>query len=476
MFTLNNIQTKKIGDNILLTNEYGNWTVLSKKEYKNFKFGIIPKNIQEKLEKNNIIITQNNTTQIYNRVNYMHNHLSRGTGLHIIIPTLRCNFTCNYCYALRAPENAQNKDMSPEIVDKTIEFIINSPSKNLTFEFSGGEPLIRFDLIKQAVLKAIELASKKKKQINFAIITNGSLINDEMIEFFKKYKIGICLSLDGPKKLHNSNRIFTTNKTGTYDTVNNKIKELTNKGLNINALPVIVKDSLDNWKEIVDEYINQGFVSLRFKYISNFGFASNNWKKLSYTPEEYLDTWKNVINYMLELNKKGVLIVENITTIILKKILKKENISYAELQSPCGAVITQLVYDYDGKIYTCDEARTTPEFQIGDVKQSTYANLLEHKTTKTIFNISNLNTYCENCSWNSFCGICPLEIYKENNGFITNIPSNYRCKIHKGMFQFIFEKIINEPDTKELFEKWLLIGGGTKGFYSNLNNPFKESD
>jgi len=476
MYKINNIKTTKIDKNTLITNDYGNWVLLDEEEYKNFKFEILTENLKKKLEQNNIIITRNNLDQLKNQINYSFSHITSGAGLHIIIPTLRCNFTCKYCYALRASENAIDKDMTIETAKKTVEFIMKSAAKNLTIEFSGGEPLLRFDIIKEVVIYSLKLANKKNKSIKFAIITNASLINQEMIDFFKKYNIGICISLDGPKKIHDENRIFTKTKKGTYDEVIKKIKQFKENKIGINSLPVIVKNSLENWKEIVDEYIKQGFFSLRFKYISNFGFANNSWEDLSYTPEEYLKTWKKVIEYMLELNKKEVIITENLTTIFLKKILKGINTGYAELQSPCGAVITQLVYDHDGKIYTCDEARTMPEFEIGNVFTSTHKDLLEHETTKTMQTMSNLITTCEQCPWSSFCGICPLEIYKQEKGFITNIPSNYRCKIHKGMFEYLFEKITKEPETKKLFEKWILIEGGIKGLHDEpkKKNPFKQ--
>ena len=461
---LNKLRFKRYSKQTLVTNDFGNWIVLDDTEYRQLKFGDLSKVLFNKLEDNFMILTDKNIDRTAHRISDNNWHLMNGTGLHIIIPTLRCNFTCRYCYALRAPENAPDKDMTPELIDRTVDFIFTTPAQSFTIEFSGGEPLLRFDLFKRAVLRAENLMEKTGKSVHFAIITNGSLIDDEIVDFFNKHKVGACLSLDGPKKLHDSNRKFTKNSIGSYDSVIAKLEFLKEKKYpSVNVLPVIVKDSLKQWKNVVDEYISLGFTALRFKYVSRFGFASGSWKELSYSAEEYLDAWKNVIDYMLELNRNGVQIVENIATIIVSKISTGIGSGYAELQSPCGAVIGQLVYDYDGSIYTCDEARTMPDFRIGHVTTSVYPELLDHSVTKSMQSVSNLTTTCDECSYVSFCGVCPLEIYGEEKGFITNIPSNYRCKIHKGMFDFLFDKIVNDPDAKELLYKWPLVRSGMSG-------------
>ena len=455
------VRKSRFKEGFLFTNDYGNWLFLDGGEYKQILFGNISSGLFKKLEENMMILTGNTEQKISERINDFYWYLNKGTTLHIVIPTLRCNFTCKYCYALRAPEDAFDRDMTPENMDKTIDFILDGPAGSVVIEFSGGEPLIRFDLLKRAILRAEDVAIRKNKEVFFSLISNGSLLTDEIIDFFYKHKVGICLSLDGPKGLHDSNRKLTASLGGnsnTYDLVAEKFALLKKHNYpGINALPVIVRDSLPLWKEIVDEYVKFGIKNLRFKYISNFGFASSRWNEMSYSPDEYLRSWKKVIDYMIELNKAGVEIAENVATIILKKILLKENPGYAELQIPCGAVIGQTVYDYSGSIYTCDEARTMPDFKIGTVGDSKYKDLLEHPVAKSMLSVSNLTGSCDECTWFSFCGICPLEIYNKEKGFITNIPSNYRCKIHKGMFEYLFEKIIFDAEAKKILEKWVNI-------------------
>jgi uncharacterized protein len=452
------IRTKKYLDGILLLNDYGNWIFLNHSEYEKYLFSDLSDDLYKKLEKNFLILTDNNLSGFKSNINNRFNFLSEGPTLHIVVPTLRCNYTCKYCYAYRASEDDKDKDMDLETMKKTIDFIISSPAKSLVIEFTGGEPLIRFDLIKQGIEYAIQIGKQHNKKIFFSLVSNGNLLTEDVVDYIIKHKIGLCMSLDGPKEIHDANRKLTSGKISSFDDVVSKIKLLQKKEYNaINVLPVVTRETLCQWKEMVDLYISLGIKNLRFKYLSRFGFASNSWNNQSYSAEEYLDAWTSLMDYLIEQNKKGIEITENLATIMLKKILLNEEPRYTELMNPCGAVNTQVLYDYDGKIFSCDEARTIPEFQVGDVFSSSYKDIITCPVTKSLQSFSDLSLSVDDSPFVSMNGLCPLEIYKEEKGFITNVKSNYRFKIHEGMFNYLFDKIIHDEDAKKVFLSWLDI-------------------
>ena len=449
------LKKKKYFDGVLLTNDYGDWVFLSNKDYEMLLFNDLNETLFNNLEKNYMILTNENLKSFDDKINKYFWYLNNGPSLHIVVPTLRCNLTCEYCHALRAPEDMQGVDMDEEIMDKTIDFIFKSPAKEIVIEFTGGEPLIRFDLVKRGMERAESLAEENNKKVIFTVVTNGTLLNEEIIDYLKEHNSDICFSLDGPEDLHNSNRRFTKNNSPTYNSVISAINLVKSKKHNsVNALPVIVKDSLPQWKKIVDEFLNLGFTQIRFKYISNFGLATANWEKLSYTAEEFLDAWKHVIDYLIELNKKGHNVTESLASIALTKIVHGVNTGFSEMAVPCGAVNTQLLYNYDGSIYSCDEARTSSEFKIGDVFSSNYGDLLSHPVTKSMALTSSLSTEDDNNSWWSYSGICPLEIYKNEGTFVKNFCSDYRMKIHDGIFEYLFDKILHDEEAKKILWKW----------------------
>ena len=106
--------------------------------------------------------------------------------------TSACNYNCAYC---RQKKEKNSLDIS--VIDKTIAFVINHLSNKFTINFYGGEPLLEFGLIKHAV-EGMQVKSRElNKECRYAISTNGSLINDDVADFLKKYNFDVLLSFDG---------------------------------------------------------------------------------------------------------------------------------------------------------------------------------------------------------------------------------------------------------------------------------------
>ena len=62
-----------------------------------------------------------------------------------------------------------------------------------------------------------------------------------------------------------------------------------------------------------------------------------------------------------------------------------------ELRSPCGAGVGQMGYNFDGKVYTCDEGRMIgrmgdPIFEIGDVNDAaqTHRDFIAHPSVRAV--------------------------------------------------------------------------------------------
>jgi uncharacterized protein len=90
--------------------------------------------------------------------------------------------------------------MTLEQVDKIMEFIDREVVEGVKIDFFGGEPLLRFDLIRHVV--------EKYPMLDYGLSTNAILLTDEMVEFFKKHKDSVLvqLSLDGTVATQIKNR------------------------------------------------------------------------------------------------------------------------------------------------------------------------------------------------------------------------------------------------------------------------------
>lgn len=108
------------------------------------------------------------------------------------IVTNDCNFNCAYCF--------QEKDkttIAPATIEKAVEFFYPFLKQESTVDFYGGEPLLAFDRVRHTVACVLEKNKHGNKKIQFNLTTNGSLITDEILEFFAGHRFGLLLSFDG---------------------------------------------------------------------------------------------------------------------------------------------------------------------------------------------------------------------------------------------------------------------------------------
>lgn len=441
----NHTRSKKLKDGHLVTTDYGSWAYLTSEEYRKFRNNDVQEPLLSLLKNKGIMIDTENIANVIKNYRKKCIYLFQGTSLHIVVPTLRCNLKCAYCHSKSKPENSSGYDMNEEVAKKTIDFIFQTPSKAVTIEFQGGEPLLNFKIIKYIIDYAKKLNAEHEKELRFDLVTNLTIMNDEILEFLIKEKIGLCTSLDGCKEVHDKNR-------QQYDKTVSWIKKI-KEHYNIRVMPLVTKHSLPYYKEIVDEYVNLGLNTIWLKPLNNLGYARKNWEEIGISAEEFLTFWKKTLDYIVKLNKK-IPLRENSTTIILRKILKKEGDNFTDLQSPCGAAISQLAYNYDGGIYTCDEGRLFDIFKLGTVEDK-YKDVLSSKEALSIVKSSmNDNPSCEICAYKPYCGLCPVCSYSETNNIITKIPDR-RCDILKGMFDYIFEKLLFDKEYRQVFFGWL---------------------
>jgi len=453
-------------DRYLITNMVGEYLILSKDQ--------LQKLINKKLDPDEIlynellskhfIYSKNSDVSIdllslkYRTKKF---YLSDFTSLHIFVVSLRCDHSCPYCQVSRQNIKTSEFDMSQEIADKGIEFAFRSPSRNLKFEFQGGEPLLNFKIIKYIVLKVSEINELEKRNIQFVITTNLSFINKEVLDFCSEFKILISTSLDGPEDLHNKNRP-KPGKDSYQKTIEgiNYCRDIL--GVNsISALMTTTKHSLTRVKDIIDEYINQEFNSIFLRPLSPYGFAIKTKNYYKYDADEWLKFYFEGLDYIIELNKNGYFFVEQYASIILTKMLSTSDTGYVDLQSPSGVGIGAIVFNYNGDVYVSDEARMLAEmhdqtFRIGSLISDSYEDIISSETLLDILEQTMTESMpgCSECAFQPFCGSDPVYHYATQKDIVGNKTESMFC--HKNMT--IFKKIINyleDKNTKDILRKWV---------------------
>ena len=383
-------QFEKIGEQELLVNELGDFIFAP--------IGTVERIINRQLNKQediykdlivNFFISEHPIPELIDnmatRLRTKKAFLDSFTSLHIFVLTLRCNQNCIYCQASSKESSETKYDMNEECLFKAIDLMFQSPSHSITMEFQGGEPSLPFLLLQKAVERAVELNEKYKKQITYVLCTNSVNLTEEILCLCKEYNILISTSLDGPAFIHNHNR----GKTDSYKRVIEGISKARNYlGTDrVSALMTTSELSLNYPKEIIDNYLSNGFNSIFLRPLNPYGLALNNTSWDLYF-ENFVTFYKLALNYIIDINIRGDFFVEEFTAILLRKMLTPFTTGFVDLQSPAGIINSVVVYNYDGYVYASDESRMLAEyhdytFRLGHVTDK-YENLFYGKKAQQI--------------------------------------------------------------------------------------------
>lgn len=459
---LNYFNFKSFGDKFLMTNDLGSYLFISPDDFKK----VIHKDVNSDSELGRQLLAKN---MVYDETNLEYSsllthdmrrikgHVAVGTSLHIFVVTTACNMRCVYCQANNGV-TCPSLFMTEEMAEKAVDIALQSPTRDLSFEFQGGEPLLNFDIIKHIVSYTEE--HKGNHEIMYNVVSNLTLITDQILEFLVEYNFGISTSVDGPEMVHNSNRPFSDG-AGTYRKVADSIRKIREKGLPVGAIQTTTRTSLAYPREIVRAYKELGFDSVFLRPLTPLGKATLNWNKIGYTPEEFLAFYTQALDEVIVLNQNDGFFKENHAAILLSRMNGKF-VNYMELRSPCGASIGQLAYYADGDIFTCDEGRMLHEmgdhtFRLGNVFENSYSDVINNSICKTVCASSILEAIptCCDCVYQPYCGTCPVVNYAQSQDIIEKGPRGYRCKIYSGMLDYLFKQILSgNANVINILKKW----------------------
>jgi His-Xaa-Ser system radical SAM maturase HxsB len=395
------------------------------------------------------------------KIRTRYRRLSDFTALHIFVVSLRCEHSCPYCQVSRQSEDKQTYDMSPEVAEKSLDLAFQSPSSSIKIEFQGGEPLLNFERIKQIVISATKRNKFANKNLDFVIATNLALISVEILQFCKEHQIHISTSLDGPEDIHNKNR--PRPGKDSFDRATKGI-ELAREILGrdqVSALMTTTEISLGRVKEIIDEYLKFEFEGIFLRHLSPYGFAIKTKSYRAYTTEKWLEFYKEGLDYVIDLNRKGIPFQEYYASTVLTKMLTSDDPGFVDLMNPSGMGIAAIVYNYDGSVHPSDESRMLAEmgdntFKLGNVLENSYEEIFSSEALlnplETSFTLS--APMCTDCAYEPYCGADPVYHYAIHKDFVARKPESEFCKRNMEIFKHLISLMEADPFIKKLFTKW----------------------
>lgn len=103
-----------------------------------------------------------------------------------------CNFDCRYCRQHKRPNY-----MTITTIAKALDFFYPFFDQELSVLFYGGEPILALSEMQYAVQQLLEKNKNNDKTIQLSVTTNGSLLNDNILEFLSRHGFIVMLSFDG---------------------------------------------------------------------------------------------------------------------------------------------------------------------------------------------------------------------------------------------------------------------------------------
>jgi His-Xaa-Ser system radical SAM maturase HxsB len=283
-----------------------------------------------------------------------------------------------------------------------------------------------------------------------------------MLDFCRQHQIYISTSLDGPAFIHNANRPRSGNDA----------YELTVRGITrvrealghdaVSALMTTTRLSLEHPEAIVDEYVAQGFDHIFLRPISPYGFALRTQRRTGYERSAFLEFYRRAFERIIEVNQSGTDLVEIYAQILLTKILTPYATGYVDLQSPAGAGIGAVVYNYDGDVYASDEARMLAEmgdktFRLGALGANSYEEIFGGPVLRRLVAESMTDALpgCADCAFQPYCGADPIENHATRGDIVGHRPTSDFCNRNMGLIKHLM-RLLHGSDafTRDLLEAW----------------------
>ncbi len=348
-----------------------------------------------------------------------------------------CNLRCKYCFYNDISENRQTENygiMEIETLEKLVEKAFDYAEQAVTFAFQGGEPtLVGLDFFRN-LIEFEKKYNKNNIQVNNAIQTNGMIIDDKWAKFLADNKFLVGLSLDGPKDIHDSNRIDTKNK-GSFNKVMNTVQVFNKYGVEYNILFVVNAYVARHINKIYNFFKKYNFQYLQFIPCLDPLNENPGQHEYSLTPKRYTEFLKKLFDLWYEDFIKGNMVSVRMFDNYVGMVMGYR----AEACGMNGECMCQFVVEADGGVYPCD-FYVIDEWYLGNLLSQGFAELRDSQAAKRFIETSRyVDPKCKECKW---FGICGGGCRRTREPFENDKPVlNYFCSSYMEFFEYAIPRM-----------------------------------
>ncbi len=252
--------------------------------------------------------------------------------------TDRCNFRCTYCYLPHAPQQ-MTMETAKQCIRKALDIANLKDFHHLQIKYSGGEPLLRFPMVLKLHDFAQQLAKEKGIPLSEIVLSNGALLNEDIIQKLTENNIALMVSLDQLKDNPEEQRV-TADGHKTSSLVRRNIELALQHSLKPQISITVSKQNIDSLPDLVEWLLAHDLLfSLNF-YRGNLYSAKDH--NLQFTDEDMIaglkKTYKRIETNLPDWN-------------LLASLADRANLSIPH-SHPCGWR-NYLVFCPEGEIAVC---------------------------------------------------------------------------------------------------------------------------
>jgi radical SAM protein with 4Fe4S-binding SPASM domain len=175
-----------------------------------------------------------------------------------------------------------------------------------------------------------------------------------------------------------------------------------------------------------------------------------------------LQFYVEALDHILRINAEGLHFVEVYAQILLTRLLTPFSTGYMDLQSPSGAVIGVVAYNYDGDVYATDESRMLAEmgdrrFCLGNVHRDSYDDMFLGALARDLVrsSINEALPGCSDCAFQPFCGADPVLNYATQGDLVGHKPTSEFHERHLVLFKHLLKLYHSGISTRRILSSWV---------------------
>jgi len=354
-----------------------------------------------------------------------------------------CNLNCAYCFYLKKEQlyPGSRFRMSDEVLESYISQLIECHRTNtVTVSWQGGEPtLMGVDFFRRAIFLQ-EKYRRPGMRFENTLQTNGTLLNDEWCEFLRENNFLVGISIDGPRRLHDTYRVDRAGKP-TFDRVMRGLRLLQKHGVEYNVLVTVNRSNADHPLEVY-RFLRDQTKSTWMQFIPAIEQTNQGTDTLfqegttvsdrTVDPEQWGTFLTNIFDEWVR-NDVGKVFVQTFEAAV-RSWLHLPSSGMCIFDPTCGH---GLALEHNGDLYACDHF-VDPEYLLGNILEKHMGELAGSELQRKFGRdkLESLPGWCRECEVLFAChGECP------KNRFVISPDGepglNYLCDGYKRFFHHI---------------------------------------